>query len=163
MTDGSPSLVGIFGCGFHLLFAAVLGVQTARVRCVFEEDGFELYDVKGAGLDLEKGAKLVPKPGNFETGTLNRWNYDKITNYGFFPSEEFPVICYFKETQTPESQWDRSIAAFDSYGRGQPHFPPGLFSVSQLLQGATEASRCKEEAHSNFEGKDEHQVNARSL
>eukprot|EP00539_Tryblionella_compressa_P016742 CAMPEP_0178847390 /NCGR_PEP_ID=MMETSP0746-20121128/18637_1 /TAXON_ID=913974 /ORGANISM="Nitzschia punctata, Strain CCMP561" /LENGTH=248 /DNA_ID=CAMNT_0020512033 /DNA_START=82 /DNA_END=825 /DNA_ORIENTATION=+ len=47
MADGSPSLIGIFGGGFHLLFATLLWVQTARVRCVFEKDGFEFYNVKG--------------------------------------------------------------------------------------------------------------------
>lgn len=80
--DGTPSLIGIFGGGFHVLFAALLWVQTSRVRCVFEKDGFEFYNIEGPGLDLEKGAKLVPKPNNYVSGTRNRWKYDKIINYG---------------------------------------------------------------------------------
>jgi hypothetical protein len=55
MADGSPSLIGIFGGGFHILFATLLWVQTARVRCVFEKDGFEFYNVKGPRLDYENG------------------------------------------------------------------------------------------------------------
>jgi len=63
-------------------------VQTKRVRCVFEKDGFEFYNIVGPGLDLEKGAKLVKKPDNYVSGTRNRWKYDKIINYGFFPSSK---------------------------------------------------------------------------
>lgn len=133
MADGSPSLIGIFGCGFHLLFATLLAVQTARVRCVFEKDSFEFYNVKGPGLDYEGGrAELVAKPDNYVAGTVNRWKYDSIINYGFFPSEDFPVICYFKETETPEWKWNRWFAAFDSYQRGQPHFFPGICNVKEF-------------------------------
>lgn len=133
--DGSPSLIGVFGAGFHVLFAALLWVQTARVRCVFEKDSFEFYNVRGPALDYEGGkAELVKKPDNYVAGTLNRWHYDKIVNYGFFPSEEFPVICYFKETETPEWKWNRWFAAFDSYGRGQPHFFPGICSVRKFKE-----------------------------
>jgi Protein of unknown function (DUF3119) len=135
MADGSPSLIGIFGGGFHILFATLLWVQTARVRCVFEKDGFEFYNVKGPGLDYENGkADLVKKPDNYVAGTRNRWKYDTIINYGFFPSEDFPVICYFKETETPEWKWNRWFAAFDSYGRGQPHFFPGICNVKKFKE-----------------------------
>ncbi|GKY94115.1 hypothetical protein MPSEU_000377700 [Mayamaea pseudoterrestris] len=122
---GGPSLIGVAGGLFHALFAALLWVQTRRVRCVFEKDSFEFYNIKGPKLDLEKGAWLETKPDNYVVGTLNRWKYDKITNYGFFPSLEFPVIVFFKETETDEKKWNRWFAAFDGYGRGQPHFFPG--------------------------------------
>lgn len=85
-----------------MLFATLLWVQTRRVRCVFENDSFEFYNIKGPKLDLDNGAKLVQKPDNYVSGTINRWKYDTIINYGFFPSLDFPVICYFKETETPE-------------------------------------------------------------
>ena len=84
-----------------MLFAALLWVQTRRVRCVFEKDGFEFYNIKGHKLDLDNGARLEKKPDNYVSGTQNRWKYDTIINYGFFPSLEYPVICYFKETETP--------------------------------------------------------------
>lgn len=133
-TDGSPSLIGVAGGLFHILFAALLWVQTRRVRCVFEKDSFEFYNIKGPHLDLDKGAWLERKPDNYVAGTLNRWHYDDIINYGFFPSIEFPVICYFKETETPEYKWNRWFAAFDSYGRGQPHFFPGIVDVHQFKE-----------------------------
>ncbi|KAL7574932.1 hypothetical protein ACA910_010758 [Epithemia clementina (nom. ined.)] len=132
--DGSPSLIGLSGGLFHLLFAGLLWVQTRRVRCVFEKDAFEFYNIKGPHLDLERGAHLESKPANYVSGTRNRWKYDSITNWGFFPSEVFPVICYFKETETPEWKWNRWFAAFDSYGRGQPHFFPGICNVAQFKE-----------------------------
>ena len=135
MTDGSPSLIGIFGGGFHILFATLLWVQTSRVRCVFEKDAFEFYNIRGPRLDYENGeAELVRKPDNYVSGTRNRWKYDTIINYGFFPSEDFPVICYFKETETPEWKWNRWFAAFDSYGNGQPHFFPGICNVKKFKE-----------------------------
>jgi len=135
MADGSPSLIGIFGGGFHILFATLLWVQTSRVRCVFEKDSFEFYNVKGPRLDYENGkAELVRKPNNYVSDTPNRWKYDTIINYGFFPSEGFPVICYFKETETPEWKWNRWFAGFDSYGNGQPHFFPGICNVKQFKE-----------------------------
>lgn len=116
-----------------MVFASLLWVQTLRVRCVFHKDAFEFYNLKGPGtLDLEKGARLERKPDNYVSGTRNRWSYDKIINYGFFPSLDFPVICYFKETETPKEQWNKWFAAFDSYGNGQPHFFPGICDVYQF-------------------------------
>jgi len=134
MADGSPSLIGIFGAGFHVVFAALLWIQTTRVRLVFEKDSMEFYNVKGKACDLEQGAKLVKKPSNYVAGTANRWDYDDIINYGFFPSLEFPVICYMKETATDEYKWNRWFAAFDSYGRGQPHFFPGICNARQIKE-----------------------------
>lgn len=132
--DNSPSIIGVSGGLFHLLFAALLWVQTRRVRLVMHKDGFEFYNIKGPGLDLENGAWLEKKPDNYVSGTPNRWKYESIINYGFFPSIEFPVICYFKETETEEWKWNRWFAAFDSYGRGQPHFFPGFVDVYKFKE-----------------------------
>lgn len=117
-----------------MLFAALLWVQTRRVRLVMGKDGFEFYNIKGPSLDLEKGAWLQTKPDNYVSGTKNYWEYDKIVNYGFFPSIEYPVIVYFKETQTPPEKWNRWFAAFDSYGGGQPHFFPGIVDVQKFKE-----------------------------
>jgi hypothetical protein len=54
---------------------------------------------------------------------------------GFYPSLEVPVICYFKETETPKKQWDKWFAAFDyDNKRGQPHFFPGICNVRQFKE-----------------------------
>jgi hypothetical protein len=115
-----------------MLFASLLWVQTRRVRLVFEKDSFEFYNIKGPSLDLENGAWLERKPDNYVSGTVNRWKYDTITNWNFFPSLEYPVIVYFKETETPVEQWDKWFAAFDAYGKGQPHFFPGIANARQF-------------------------------
>jgi len=133
-TDGSLSLIGVAGGAFHLLFASLLWVQTRRVRLIFEKDSFEFYNIKGPSLDFDKGAWLERKPDNYVSGTINRWKYDTIINWGIFPSLEFPVIIYFKETETPKEQWDKWFAAFDSYGNGQPHFFPGLANARQFKE-----------------------------
>ena len=35
------------------------------------------------------------------TGGSNSWKLKTVTNYAFLPSEEFPILVYFRETQTP--------------------------------------------------------------
>ena len=132
-SDGSLSLVGVSGAAFHVLFATLLWVQTRRVRLVFEKDAFEFYNIKGPQLDFDKGAYLMRKPDNYVSGTVNRWKYDSIINYGFFPSLDYPVIVYFKETETPPEQWNKWFAAFDIWnGLGQPHFFPGICNARQF-------------------------------
>lgn len=130
--EGSLSLVGVSGGLFHMVFSALLWVQTRRVRLVFEKDAFEFYNIKGPGLDLDNGGRLERKPDNYVSGTVNRWKYDTITNYRFFPSLDFPFIVYFKETETPKEKWNRWFAAFDAYGSGQPHFFPGICNARQF-------------------------------
>ena len=44
---------------------------------------------------------------------MGRWTYDSFANWEFFPEgwidqPQGPVLVYFKETQTPEDQWDVS-------------------------------------------------------
>jgi hypothetical protein len=129
-----PSLIGIAGGAFHLLFAALLWVQTRRVRAVFDDEGFEFYNIKGNELDLQNGAYLEEKPGNWQSGTRNRWSYDTIINYGFFPSVDYPLLCYFKETETPKEDWNKGISALDSKNNGHPHFFPGIISGYQFKE-----------------------------
>jgi hypothetical protein len=62
---------------------------------------------------------------NAFVGGQNRWTYDSFTNWEFW-WPNFPVLVYFKETQTkPE---------------GQIHFFPILFNSKQLYDVMVE--RC---------------------
>ena len=115
--------MGTIGNCIHVLLATLFWVQTLRVRCVFEEDGFEFYNLKGDMDMTKKKSKLTRKPGNFVTKTENKWNYDKVTGYQFYPSIQYPLICYLKETQTPEG--------YKIPGE-QPHFFPALFKAQQF-------------------------------
>ena len=58
----------------------------------------------------------------------------------FFPSEVFPILVYFKETQTPEDQWNvgpgeqanSPEALAKGAKRGQVHFFPAIARVDRL-------------------------------
>ena len=89
--------------GLNILFATFLAIQATRIRFVFDEDSFELKTVS-----LKSSAEEVLEDSgeNFVVGGANRWTYDSFVNWDFFPSEKFPILVYFKETQTPEVSAD---------------------------------------------------------
>ena len=64
-----------------------------RLDFTFDDEAFE----------LKSGEEDIGE--NVVVGGANRWAYSSFVNYDFFPSYEFPILVYFKETQTPESQW----------------------------------------------------------
>jgi hypothetical protein len=50
--------------------------------------------------------RLKESRENFAVGGRNRWRYNSFTDWYFVPSKEFPVLMYFRETQTkPEGQF----------------------------------------------------------
>lgn len=52
----------------------------------------------------DKG-ELTDSGENAFVGGESRWRYDTWTNWEVYPSESFPILMYFKETQTkPEGQ-----------------------------------------------------------
>ena len=53
-------------------------------------------------------------------------------NYDFFPSKDFPILVYFKETQTPEEKWGEGPGGLDKVGGGQVHFFPAICNVEEL-------------------------------
>lgn len=63
---------------------------------------------------------------------LNR-RYEAFVNYAFLPNEEFPILVYFKETQTPvENRVDAPIVVDDL--DGQAHFFPAISNVQSLKE-----------------------------
>jgi len=71
--------------------------------------------------------------------------YDSFVNYAFFPEgwidqPQGPILVYFKETQTPEAEWDvgpgKSANGADAIAKGavpgQVHFFPALCDTKQL-------------------------------
>jgi len=66
------------------------------------------------------------KTENAFVGGENRWEYNTFVNWEIFPSPAFPILVYFKETQTkPE---------------GQIHFFPIIFNFDTLYDVMLE--RC---------------------
>ena len=131
--------MGVGSAAFHAALAAFLWSQTNRVRLVMNDDHFELFNLSNDGTYLKE------KPSNYVAGTVNRWKYKDVIDYGFFPSRAYPFIVYFKETDTPKDQWGgfgwwgmfasmfdptRSKKEFE----GQPHFMPALFDTEEFIK-----------------------------
>jgi hypothetical protein len=113
---GPPLLSGNYpGAALGALLPAFLAIQATRVKFVFEPDALEV-------LIAADGAKT----DNAFVGGRNRWAYASFKNWEIFPSPAFPVLVYFKETQTkPE---------------GQIHFFPVIFDFKTLY--AVMKARC---------------------
>eukprot|EP00245_Coleochaete_scutata_P004709 TRINITY_DN17576_c0_g1_i1.p1 TRINITY_DN17576_c0_g1~~TRINITY_DN17576_c0_g1_i1.p1 ORF type:complete len:243 (-),score=38.64 TRINITY_DN17576_c0_g1_i1:314-994(-) len=76
------------------LLGGLLAFQATRVRFLFTEDSLEVVI----------GAKAESSGENVFVGGENKWKYDTFTNWEFW-WPDFPVLVYFKETQTkPEGQ-----------------------------------------------------------
>jgi len=126
-----PSIWGVVQGGLNVLFASFLAVQAKRIRFVFDSTSFELKNVDIGASDDEV---LKESGENFVVGGANRWDYDTFVNYDFFPNEKFPVLVYFKETQTPTESWEEGPGSFDKVGGGQIHFFPAIANVKQLKE-----------------------------
>ena len=80
-------------CGICTVLAGFLAFQASRVKFVFDDEALEV--VIGPN-NAESENKFV--------GGRNRWAYDTFVNWEFWWAG-FPVLVYFKETQTrPEGQ-----------------------------------------------------------
>ena len=91
------AIVGAAGAAFHAALGLWVGVQANRVRCVFDDEALEFYNLKSSGAKGRDADDVDPrlerKPDNFAKGTPNRWKYESITGYRFYPSLETPVMC----------------------------------------------------------------------
>ena len=101
---------GILGAAYHAYAAGLFAVQATRLRVIFDKDSFEFKKVVSA----VGPTKLKDAGSNFVVGGKNRWAYKSFVNWDFYPSYNFPLLVYFKETQTPKK--DGSV--------GQIHFFP---------------------------------------
>jgi hypothetical protein len=111
-----------FGGGAILFtaFAAFVAFQTTTLRFQFDDTSFSLVKVDGNKVEE-----------NIVVGGSNSWKYDTFVNYDFLPSRNFPILVYFKETQTPiENRVDAPIVVDNAVG--QPHFFPAIANVEQL-------------------------------
>jgi len=79
---------------------------------------------------------------NFAVGGENKWKYKSFVNWKFFPSEDLPILVYFKETQTPSDKWDvgpgkwanSEKAIANGAVAGQVHFFPCISSAEFLKE-----------------------------
>lgn len=146
--DSIPYIQFILGPIVTLL-AVLFAVQTTRIRFRFDDDSFELL---GAGADGE----LEDSGENIVVGGANRWTYDSFVNWEFFPEgwidqPQGPILVYFKETQTPEAEWEvgpgQSANSAEALAkgavRGQVHFFPALCDTKQLREEFTRRGCAK--------------------
>jgi hypothetical protein len=69
---------------------------------VFDDEALEVKISSGGGDGAEK---LRSSGENIVVGCANRWRYDTVADWFFIPSKEFPILEFFKETQTsPDCQ-----------------------------------------------------------
>ena len=100
---GGGALMGALG--------GLFTVQAGRVRFEFDEDALELK--------IDSGGEVLASSGeNKVVGGANRWAYDTFTDWFFIPSKDFPILMYFKETQTSPD--------------GQVHFFPVVSNAAEL-------------------------------
>lgn len=86
------------GAAIHVILGYYVLKQTDRVRCVFDKSSFEFKNIKGN--------ELVRKPNkNYVKGTINKWNCATTVDFGYFPSKSYPLVVWFKETETPSNTW----------------------------------------------------------
>jgi NIMA (never in mitosis gene a)-related kinase len=120
---GKP-LAYVFGGGAILftIFGAFVAFQTATLRFTFDDTSFAL--VKSSGEKI--GDNVV-------VGGENKWTYKSFVNWKFLPSKEFPILVYFKETQTPRESWVEAPIVVDNL-EGQAHFFPAIANADQLQE-----------------------------
>ena len=114
---------------FALLFTIIslfFAFQTTTLRFGFDDDSFSL--VKSNGEPLQE---------NVVVGGENKWKYTSFTNYDYLPSSKFPILVYFRETQTPianREEIDVAALQVDNL-EGQVHYFPAIANTKQLTDG----------------------------
>jgi len=132
-----PSLWGTWIGSQFALFGGLCAMQAYRLRFIVTKDGnFVIKNVAaepGSGTFKKGGvAELEDWGENYVVGGKNSWKLNKIINYKFFPNEFFPVLVYFKETQTPKEKWNMGIGVLDKRENGQMHWFPAICNCMDL-------------------------------
>uniref|UniRef100_A0A7R9ZSX1 Uncharacterized protein n=1 Tax=Craspedostauros australis TaxID=1486917 RepID=A0A7R9ZSX1_9STRA len=115
----------LFG-GAALLFATFalfLAFQTTTLRFAFDDDAFALVKTE----TQESFENVV-------VGGTNSWKYESFVNWSFLPSKQFPILVYFRETQTPVDMREDAPIVVDDLD-GQVHFFPSISNAQQLEDG----------------------------
>ena len=99
---------------------SVSSSNATTLRFTFSDSDFAL--VKADGSSTGK---------NVVVGGENVWRYDTFVNWDFLPSESFPVLVYFRETQTPAESREEVPLVVDNLD-GQVHFFPAISDAQQL-------------------------------
>lgn len=88
---------------FFGIFFAFFSFQASTLRFQFDSTSFSLVKATGESL----GENIV-------VGGENKWAFKSFANWAFLPSQEFPILVYFKETQTPRENWVEAPIVVDN-------------------------------------------------
>lgn len=131
---GSPlknRVTAIVPGALFALFGLFIAFQTTTLRFTFDDDSFALVK-----------ADLSTTGENVVVGGANDWAYSSFVNWDFLPSESFPILVYFRETQTPAAGREEVPLVIDELD-GQVHFFPAISNVQALKTGFTKAGCAK--------------------
>jgi len=125
LEDRKGPLAKLFGAGaiIFTLLGGFFAYQTSQLSFKFDDDSFSLVKNDGSSM----GENVV-------VGGENDWKYSSFVNYAFLPSEDFPILVYFKETQTPRDVWVEAPIVVDAL-EGQAHFFPAIARSDELKAG----------------------------
>ena len=123
----------LFGAGaiVFTLFGGFVAYQTTTLAFKFDEDSFSLVKADGSSI----GENVV-------VGGENSWRYSSFVNYDFYPSSKFPILVYFKETQTATTARVDAPAIIDDGLEGQAHYFPAIARSDRLIE-LFEKNNCK--------------------
>lgn len=107
------------------LFGGFLAYQASTIRFQFDDTHFSLVNIN-SNKQQQIGQNIV-------VGGDNSWKYDTFVNWDFLPSEDFPILVYFKEIQTSKEKWVQAPIVIDDLN-GQAHFFPVIGNVQELKQ-----------------------------
>ena len=135
------------------VFGLFIAFQTTTLRFTFDDDSFALVK-----------ADLSSTGENVVVGGANDWQYKTFVNCArnthlfihtanhslcsltlagdFLPSESFPILVYFRETQTPAGVREEVPLEVDTLD-GQVHFFPAISDAQQLKAGFIKAGCAK--------------------
>jgi len=105
------------------IFGLFIAFQTTTLRFTFDDTSFSLVK-----------ADLSTTGENVVVGGENVWKFDTFVNWDFLPSERFPILVYFRETQTPAAVREEVPLVVDTLA-GQVHFFPAISNTQELKVG----------------------------
>lgn len=125
--------------GPFLTLAGILFiVQTVKLRFVVDDSSFSIQQISPGTEELISSGK------NVIIGGENVWKLKTFVNYATFPTNfPFPILIYFKETQTDKDTWtsnkvSKTANSPDAIAKGakpgQPHFFPAICDAKALFE-----------------------------
>lgn len=119
------SIVGVLSedIGVIIVILSIwFGYQTYTYRFLFRDNKFSLVSNDGYSVDK-----------NIIVGGDSSWAYSSIVNWALLPNDEFPILLYFRENQTPVDKRAAVPIEIDKLD-GQVHFLSSIANVNQLKQ-----------------------------